>query len=312
MMYEEGGLPFMPHGIFNDDALSLDSKESVESGDVLTGNLIDIDDDTLVNRRHSIPVPIIIRPRLTSDDDETDSASIISSSSGSSSNKLWDASPSDDVHESVPAPIAPPRSRKRSKPVSDSTAIGNLIDISEPPKPTINSAHVLLNRDQESESPLSDFTSGIAEGLVNLSKRYSDPLVANTVSNTGQDLFNTVDTNQMHVPHAASTVSLPVTSNSSEERMSTIFEASHPTNDPWKPVDNSPNLSSKGGRSRGPPPKPPQPYIGTGPKLFTGPVLTPTASHNDTQKSQDPLANIFGNGGLHAYAFQQNNSSTNT
>ena len=301
----------MSHGIFNDDALSLDSKESVESGEVLTGNLIDIDDDTLLNRRHSIPVPIIIRP--TSDDDETDSASIISSSSGSSSNKLWDVIPSDDVHESTPLPIAPPRSRKKSKPVSDCTAIGNLIDIhSEQPKPTINSAHMLLNRDQGNESPLSDFTSGIAEGLVNLSKRYSDPLVANTVSNTGQDLFNTVDTTQIHIPHPSSTGSLPVLSNSSEERMSTIFEASHPTNDPWKPVDNSPNLSSKGGRSRGPPPKPPLPYIGTGPKLFTGPILTPTASQNDTQESQDPLANIFGNGGLHAYAFQQNNSSTNT
>ena len=306
-------MPFLQTGVFNEDALSLDSKESAESGDVLTGTLIDFDDESDHHRRPSIPVPIIIRP--TSDDDETDSASIISSSSGSSGNKMWDVIT--DVPESEP-PIPPPRSRKKLR----APEVGQLIDIhSELPKAPHE--HLLRERQQGSESPLNDFTSAIAEDLVNLSKRYSDPLVASTVSNTGHDLFNSVDTRHPPSDRNISVPSLPV---SGPGKMATIVEANQPpTNDPWKPLD-SPDLhtpKNTSGRTRAPPPPKPQPYIGTGPKVFMelyekqpGAILTPdvTSEVDDTQrrKSDDPLADIFGNGGLHAYAFQQNTSPTNT
>ncbi len=290
--------------IFNEDAASLDSKESAESGEVMTGTLIDFDDvhvASAMNRRNSIPVPItIIRP-MSDDDDETETDSIVSSTSGSSGTKSWDV---DDLRNEEPhPPVPPPRRKHQNK--QENSATGQLIDISSTESSNPN-GHQSLNNIREqrgSESPLNDFTSGIAEGLYSLSKRYSDPLVANSVSNTGHDLFNTV--NSHNTNNASSTISLP-----NCDRMSTIPEG--PTNDPWKVVDMSPNLS----QPRPLPPKP-QPYTGTGPTLFLssntkqpGAVLIPTVPSTETSPSkQDPLADIFGNGGLHGYAFQQNSSN---
>ena len=305
LAFDDGSL-FLHSGgtLFNDDATSLDSKESAESGEVITGRLIDFDEvSSEMSRRHSIPVPItIIRP--TSDDDETDSASIISSSSSSSGTKSWDI---DDIIRND-RPVPPPRRKHQIKQENLAVGVGQLIDISSEPTKQDGRQLSGINREQGSESPLNDFTSGIAEGLYNLSKRYSDPLVASTVSNTGNDLFNSVDSRYFTSNNSISTASLP---GNNSEKMASIPE--RPTNDPWKPVDVSPNLSN---RTRPPPPKP-QPYIGTGPKIFMdtnakqpGAILTPHVPSQTQTSSQDPLADIFGNGGLHAYAFQQDSSNS--
>ena len=296
MLFDEGQ-DFLHKGIFNEDAMSLDSKESGESGEVLTGTLVDIDDDnTEISRRHSVPlpIPIIIRPK-SDDDDDTDSASIISSSSGSSGNKLWDIIHSDEGRNEEPIPPVPPPRKKHKPKQQENSAVGQLIDLHSDP-PTAHKQQSLTTK-EGSDSPLNDFTSGIAESLVNLSKRYSDPLVANTVSSTGQDLFDCVD---------------------SDTNKMTFIPEDQPSNDPWKPLDSSPNLSAPSQTQRAPPPPKPQPYIGTGPKLFMevyakqpGAILTPNVtSENESSepKSQDPLADIFGNGGLHAYAFQKDDS----
>ena len=314
---ENGTLPFLGGGIFNEDATSIDSKESSDSA---TGILVDIQDDMHTERR-PIPIPMIIRPSTSDDEDETDSASIISSSSGSSGgNKTWDAIQNDDdMHgdDQHQLPVAPPRRRRQVKtPDSGGAVVGQLIDIHSDPQPPVKPDSIQpdsvpqtvphpFTRDSHrgSDSPLDGFASEIAESLGNLSKRYSDPLVASTVSNTSHDLFNLIPERDEEQPPT-------------NDPWKPI-----PPNDPWKHVEISPNLKTK---VRPPPPKP-QPYIGTGPQLFMdtnakqpGQILIPTnAASSETGttqppsfSSQDPLADIFGNGGLHAYVQTMNNNNT--
>lgn len=292
-------------GIFN-DAASIDSKESGESIDdeVLTAMLINFEDDPEMARKHSIHRPMVIRPRDDDDDDDdTDTDSLVSSSSGNSGNKMSDIiSPTeeeDKVTDIPPMPIPPPRRKKKVS--QEPVAVGTLIDLtpdsSNSHSPSVGTGGSANNsKDNEgSFSSLDDFTSGIAETLVNISKRCSDPMVASTVSHMGRDLFNSVDNDP-------STVQPP---------LPPVLEK---RNNPWEHIETSPNLR----RPAAAPPKP-QPYIGTGYKHFMetrqqpGTILTPnveSAKDSSHSSSSDPLANIFGNGGLHAYALKRETSNT--
>lgn len=305
-------------GVFN-DAASLDSKESEESSEgVITATLINLEDDD--SERRSIPYPIIIRP-TSDDDDETDSASIISSSSGSSGNKMCDVSPADeDVHvqnekpRDLSVPVPPPRRKHQMKQQHESAAVGTLIDLNSDSSTSQPAAGTNNKDDEGSLSSLNDFTSGIAETLVKISKRCSDPMVANTVSHMGQDLFNCVDNNATN-PSKMTPVMEKPNDPWTPDKPNDPWKPEKP-NDPWKPVEMSPNLSTN---TRPAPPKP-QPYIGTGYKLFMetsqpGVVMAPNVtntSRDNPSLSSDPLANIFGNGGLHGYAFEQKNDNDKT
>ena len=246
------GVSFLRGGMLNEDTLSLDSKESAGSGEVITGNLIDIDDENDIMRsRPSMPVPMIIRS--ISDDDETDSASIVSSNSSDSAN-VWNDHQlkkngirDREVASSSPPPIAPPRRNRKVIRTPEPSPV-SLIDLDTEIPKSHDLQHPLNREGTGSESPLNDFTSSIAEQLVNNSKRLSDPLFANTMSNTGLDLIKTLDSSS----HNYSSPNLPSMANSKGEvrEMTSIPEVDQPSNDPWKPLDSSPNLSESNSPSR--------------------------------------------------------------
>ena len=342
--------PEIPYRLNDSENTSLDSKESVEitSADVVTGNLIDIEDDI-----GSLTIPVIIRP--LSDEGDTDSASIISSSSSGSipiTTNTWDVMKTEN-EDPPPPPIPPPR-RKHVKtpdptgPLIDtnttpdypndstsstlpptSTLPPNTTSLSSPSLPKhMNSTSTLpnsesigyrpdlLDRNHGTQSPFDDFSSSIGEALIDTSRRFSDPRLADTMSNTGHDLFKDVDCTL--TSHSSSVPSLHLNSSVGRDQgltgMPSIPENTQ-TNDPWKPfVTSNFNVGGTSPQLRKPPPKP-RPYSGGGIKLFSemnaskpGAIMTPTpppsSGSNNSSISPDPLANIFGSGGLHGYAMQ--------
>ena len=333
--------PEIPYRLNDSENTSLDSKESVEitSADVVTGNLIDIEDDI-----DNLNIPVIIRP--LSDEGDTDSASIISSSSSGSipiTTNTWDVMKTENL-DSPPPPIPPPRRKHVKTPDpngplidtnttpeypndSTSTLAPNTTVLSSLPK-HMNSTSTLpnsesigyrpdlLDRNHGTQSPFDDFSSSIGEALIDTSRRFSDPRLADTMSNTGHDLFKDVDCTL--TSHSSSVPSLHLNSSVGGDQgltgMPSIPENTQ-TNDPWKPfVTSNFNVGGTSPQLRKPPPKP-RPYSGGGIKLFSelnaskpGAIMTPTpapsSGSNNSSISPDPLANIFGSGGLHGYAMQ--------
>ena len=297
--------------INEDESNSIDSKESIE---VVTGQLVDLGDIT-----DRMPTPVIIRPSM-SDEGETDSASIISSSSGSSgsipNNLHWEVLRNENAESPAPPPVPPPRKKRNPTEPVRCVADSNQTSLPQMPKGDVFEL-------ESRSSPLDDFSSSIADALIDTSRRLSDPGAANTLSNTGKDIYLTLK--DAHFTNNASSSSLPgilfstdgaatTNSNTTDQRhMPTIPEQ----NDPWKPISSTSLVDSNpfkpGGSNVRKPPLKPQPYSGSGFKFFEetfaanpGAILTPVqvskVDTNPSKTSPDPLADIFGPNGLQGYA----------
>lgn len=294
-----------------EESNSIDSKDSIE---VVTGQLVDLGEIT-----ERMPTPVIIRPSM-SDEGETDSASIISSSSGSSGsipNSLhWEVLRNENTESPAPPPIPPPRKKR-----NPTEAVRYVADSNQTTFPQIPKGDV-FELDSRS-SPLDDFSSSIADALIDTSRRLSDPGAASTLSSTGKDIYLTLKDAQF--TNNASSSSLPVIHLSTDGMAttnSTTTDVRHmPTipeqNDPWQPISTTSSGDSNpfkpGGSNVRKPPLKPQPYSGSGFKFFEetfaanpGAILTPLqvskVDTNPSKTSPDPLADIFGPNGLQGYA----------
>ena len=279
-------LSFTPPEEHSENA-SLSSKDSVEvtSSEVLTGNLVDIG-----------PYPaqelnvLESSQTVVSDEGDTESDSIISSSSGTGSPTLGSPWPS-----SPPPPIPPPRKKRMETQAEPSRDIPT----NDPFVPLSAVNHSLMSFQttrQDRASPLDDFSSSIAELLIN-----TDPNVANALSTTKNDSCQaTSQGNTYSLPPNITT--LASTTSSSTPNFSTAMPlgdlrqcapsaslpASSAANDPWKPI--SPSRSAVLNKPRVPPARP-KPYSGAGTKSF------------------DPLGDIFGAGGMHGYVKSTGNNT---
>ena len=289
---------------------SLSSKESVEA--VVTGQLVDISDES--SHLDRVPTPAA---KQNSDEGDTDSASIISSSSSSSgsfSGLHMDVIKNDSfVMESTSPPVAPPRRKKQAgRTLSSKNGTASSL-------PQIE-MHELGSRN----SPVSDFGSSIADTLIDHSRRCSNPISADLMSTTGEELYRQLK----DVPFTNSTsmpVMTPQNNNTTDMSTSSIaMDMRHldsikegvvdlNQNDPWKPINSS---KSPGGVRKAPPIKP-QPYSGSGFKFFENSytILTPVDVSNVSSKDtppppSDPLADIFGKDGLHGYAMKSNTKAS--
>lgn len=314
------------------ESASIGSKDSLE---VATGQLVDLSDSA-----HSIermPTPVLIRPGL-SDEGDTDSASIVSSSS-TSSGSMWGGvdtiTKNEHISESPPTmpPVPPPRKKHREKGKGGDGG-NEIFELSNRSSPLSDFGSSIADALIKSSRRISDpVTAGsVSTAAEELHKALQDTTF--TTSSSQTILTGSATPISSTAPPTFNTTT-------SDMRMPAIDEDVKPPNDPWQPIhapsneDHNPFkpggalMSStdppvaKGSTpvARALPPLKPQPYSGSGLRNFEKIMTTPSGNEtlmplnvskldasvggaSATNKSGDPLGDIFGHDGLKGYAMK--------